>query len=325
MIIGTGGVDMWRSVLLTMSASATVKQLMTGHAFGRWAASRFVAGESIDDAIAAAEEVNRRGAAAELDYLGEHVEDERQAAVAVGHYLSMVDRIVRARVDSHVSVKASQMGQELSDRLCEENMLKVISRAAELGIFVWLDMEDSRFTERTIQLYKNLRAQHDNVGIALQSYLYRTNSDVEEIIAVNGTVRLCKGAYDEPADVAFSRKEDVDRNFALLTEVLLTSGHQHAIATHDEKMIHHTIEFARSNGIGAQDFEFQMLYGVRRDLQARLVRDGYGLRIYIPYGEQWYPYLMRRLAERPANLLFLTRNVISEALSKEHNGARRRA
>lgn len=306
---------MWRSVVLGVSSNAVVRQLVTRSGFGRRTALRFVAGETIDRAIAAARDLSLRGASAELDYLGEHVVDERQTSQVVSTYLDMLDRIASAGIPAQVSLKPSQMGQELGDDLSYENLRSVVEKAASHRNFVWIDMEGSAYTELTIQLYRRLRARHDNVGIALQAYLYRTRADVESLLAIGGTVRLCKGAYSEPPDVAFPHKREVDLNFKLLAEVLLSSRQYHAIATHDEKMIRHAVEFARAEGVDSRNFEFQMLYGIRRDLQAQLLRDGYNLRVYVPYGEQWYPYLMRRLAERPANLLFLVRNVVAEARS----------
>ncbi len=304
---------MWRSALLAVSTNDATRQLVTGHSLGRRVASRFVAGETLDEAMSAARDLSRSGALVELDYLGEHTADEGQAVLAVGTYLNMLDRIAEANIKAQVSVKPSQMGQEIGDEMCFNDLEQVAKRAKEYGNFVWIDMEGSDYTERTIQLYQRIRAAYDNVGIALQAYLYRCEADVEAVLSIGGTVRLVKGAYNEPPDVAFPHKSDVDLNFKHLTEMLLSSGRYHAIATHDEKMIAHTIEFAKAKGVDNQMFEFQMLYGIRRDLQTRLLRDGYRVRIYVPYGKQWYPYLMRRMAERPANLLFFITNVIHEA------------
>ena len=303
---------MWRSAMLAVSTNEGLRRLVMRSGVGWRVASRFVAGETIGEALAAAIELDRRRALVELDYLGEHVTEERQASLALGAYVEALDRIADSRIHAQVSLKASQMGLELGDDLCYRNCRRVMERAAEHGNFVWIDMEGSDSTERTVQLYKRLRAAHDNVGLAIQAYLYRSKADVEAIISIEGTVRLCKGAYDEPPQVAFRKKSEVDGNYRRLTEALLASGRYHAIATHDEKMILHTIDIARARGLSNQAFEFQMLYGVRRALQVRLIREGYRVRIYVPYGEQWYPYLMRRLAERPANVLFLLKSVISE-------------
>lgn len=307
---------MWRSAVLALSTNRAMRQIATRNGLGKRMASRFVAGETIDEAIAVAEDLNQRGATVELDYLGEHVTDEGQAVLAVKTYLDTLDRIANTRVDAHVSLKLSQMGQELGDELCYDNSRKLLERAAEYANFVWLDMEGSDSTERTIQLYKKLRAEYENVGIALQAYLYRSKADVEEILSIGGTVRLCKGAYSEPPEIAFPHKVEVDRNYKVLAEALISSGRYHAIATHDDKMIQHATRFAKARGADSQAFEFQMLYGIRRDLQARLLRDGRRLRIYVPFGEQWFPYFMRRLAERPANTLFLASSIVAEAGSR---------
>lgn len=306
---------MWRSAFLYLSTNGSVRHIATNSSLAWRFASRFVAGETLDSAIEATREINRRGASVELDYLGESVLDRRQAKEAANAYLRMLDAIAASGVDSHVSLKPSQMGQGLSDDLCYQNIERVVERAESYGNFVWVDMESSAYTERTVRMYKGLRARHENIGVALQSYLHRCKADVREIVALGGTVRLCKGAYQEPPQVAFRDKRDVDRSYAILSEVLLGSGRFHALGTHDEKMIDHALRFAQAHGIDRRAFEFQMLYGVRRDLQERLVRDGYGLRVYVPFGDQWYPYFMRRLAERPANLLFLMGNLAREAAS----------
>ncbi|MBI4322197.1 MAG: proline dehydrogenase family protein [Chloroflexi bacterium] len=306
---------MWRSFLLKLSDNESLRRLISGSGVARQIALRFVAGETIGEAMGVAEELNRGGAAVELDYLGEHVVDEPRAEMAVNVYLNLVDRIAAANVESHVSLKASQMGLELGDELVYRNCRRVAERAALYGNFVWIDMEDSSSTERTIQLYKKLRTIFDNVGIAIQAYLRRSRQDVEEILAVGGTVRLCKGAYNESRQVAFSQKSEVDNSFRSLVVTLLSSGCYHAIATHDQTMIRHAVETARITGNHA--FEFQMLYGVRRDVQRRLIRDGHLVRVYVPFGEQWYPYLMRRLAERPGNLLFVVKSVLSEFRARD--------
>jgi len=303
---------MWRAVVLAVSGNPAFRRLVTRSSIGRRMALRFVAGETLDSAIAAARELNLRGAAVELDYLGEHVREREQAAQVVETYVNILDEIASSRVESHISLKPSQMGLELEDDLTYTNLKRVVQKAASYGNFVWIDMESSDYTERTIKLYEKLRARFDNVGLALQAYLHRARADVESIVSINGTARLCKGAYSEPPEVALRHKSDVDSNFALLSEILLSSRQYHAIATHDEKMIAHAVEFARANGLDKRSFEFQMLYGIRRDLQSLLAREGYRLRVYVPYGEQWYPYLMRRLAERPANLAFLLRSLATE-------------
>ena len=305
---------MWRSVFLSLSTNSGVKHVATQSRLAKGISSRFVAGDTLDEAVAATKELNRRGIKVEMDYLGESVTDRRQAETAAAAYLEMLDGIAASGADSQVSLKPTQMGLAIGEELCYANINRIVERGDRYGNFVWVDIEDFPTVDATLGIYRELRSQHSNVGIALQSYLYRTRKDLQEILALGGTVRLVKGAYQEPPEVAFPDKRDVDRAFRLLTEQLLCSNRFHAIGTHDEKMIQHAIEFAAAHGIPKESFEFQMLYGVRRDLQEQLTRDGYLLRLYVPYGEQWYPYFMRRLAERPANLLFLIGNVAREAL-----------
>ncbi len=305
---------MWRSVFLSLSNNSGVRHLATRSRLAKGVSSRFVAGDTLDEAVAATRELNRRGMAVEMDYLGESVADRQQAEAAANAYLEMLDGIAASGVDSQLSLKPTQMGLAIDDDLCRENIDRIVERAAQHGNFVWVDIEDSPTIDRTIQIFRKLRIQHPNVGIALQSYLHRTRKDVDEVLSMGGTIRLVKGAYREPPEVAFSDKKDVDRAFRFLTGVLLSSGTVHAIATHDEKMIQHAIQYATAHGISKEGFEFQMLFGVRRDLQEQLIRDGYRLRLYVPYGEQWYPYFMRRLAERPANLVFLLGNMARELL-----------
>jgi len=305
---------MWRSVFLSLSNNGGVRHVATRSRLARGISSRFVAGNTLEEAVAATKELNSHGISVEMDYLGESVTDRLQAEAAVRAYLEMLDGIAASGADSQVSLKPTQMGLAIEEELCLSNIERIADKAARYGNFVWVDIEDSPTIDRTIRIYRTLRGRYPNVGIALQSYLYRTRRDAEEILSIGGTIRLVKGAYQEPPEVAFPDKRDVDRAFRLLTELLLCSGRFHAIATHDERMIQHTIDFAAAHGIPREGFEFQMLYGVRRDLQERLISDGYRLRLYVPYGEQWYPYFMRRLAERPANLVFLLGNVARELL-----------
>ncbi len=282
---------------------------------------RFVAGERLEDAIAVSLELNRQGAGAEIDYLGENVQNWRQAEAAVGVYLRLLDRIAAEGVDAQVSLKLTQMGLDLDQERCLTGVRAIVEKAAGQDNFVWLDMESSNYTDVTLEAYRKLRAEHPNVGVAIQAYLYRSETDVRDLLSMEGTVRLCKGAYMEPPEVAFPDKKDVDRSFVHLAEMLLLSRRLQAIATHDENMMRRVIRFARASGIPPQDYEFQMLYGVRRDLQRRLLREGYRLRVYVPYGSEWFPYLMRRLAERPANLLFILSSIAKEAGSRNgHDG-----
>jgi proline dehydrogenase len=270
---------------------------------------RFVAGETLEDSLAAARACNDAGMKATLDFLGENVADETAARAARDMYLGVFDRIAAEKLDSNVSLKLTQLGLDLSEPLCEELLASIVERAASHGNFVRVDMEGSAYTQRAVELVKRVRAKSPAMGTVLQSYLYRSEQDVRDLLAIGCRVRLCKGAYKEPPEIAFPKKADVDANYVKLMQMLLPSGVYHGIATHDPRMIAATREFAAKQGIGKEAFEFQMLYGIRSDLQRQLVRDGYRMRVYIPYGTEWFPYFMRRLAERPANLMFILRNL----------------
>ncbi len=272
-------------------------------------ARRFVAGEELDLAVAAARACNRVGMMVSLDYLGENVASKDDARRARDAYLGIFDRIAQQKLDANVSLKLTQLGMDLGDEFCQGLVESIIERAAGYGNFVRIDMEGSAYTQRTIELVKRLRAKYDAVGVVIQSYLYRSEQDVSDLLALGCRIRLCKGAYKEPPEVAFPAKADVDANFVKLMQLLLPSGIDHGIATHDPHIIAATINFANQRDIAKDRFEFQMLYGIRTDLQQKLVRDAYRMRIYIPYGRDWFPYFMRRLAERPANLLFFVRNL----------------
>ncbi|HEY6130040.1 MAG TPA: proline dehydrogenase family protein [Candidatus Acidoferrum sp.] len=269
---------------------------------------RFVAGEALDEAISAARFCNERGLMVSLDYLGENVATTSDAQRARDAYLQVFDRIAAEKLDANVSCKLTQLGLDLSTDFCEGQLLSIVERAASYGNFLRVDMEGSFYTARTIEVVKRVRSQSPAVGTVVQAYLYRTEQDVQDLLAYGCRIRLCKGAYKEPPEVAFPKKQDVDANYIKLMKMLLPSGFYHGIATHDPKMIAATIRCAAREKISKEDFEFQMLYGVRTDLQRQLVRDGFRLRIYIPYGQDWFPYFMRRLAERPANLGFFVRN-----------------
>jgi len=281
----------------------------------RRAARRFVAGETLDDAVVAVRALNGRGIAASLDLLGESVRSAADASVAARAYLALLDRISAERLDANVSLKLTALGLDIGDDVCATNVEQILTRAREQGSFVRLDMEGSAYTERTLRLFTDSLFPRfpDNVGIVLQSYLYRTRSDVERAVQLGCRVRLCKGAYKEPASVAFPEKKEVDANYVLCMRRLLDEGNYPGIATHDPGIIDEAKRYVGEHNIDRSRFEFQMLYGIRRDLQERLVRDGYRVRVYVPFGTQWYPYLMRRLAERPANVAFITGNVIREA------------
>jgi proline dehydrogenase len=258
-----------------------------------------------------AEVVNSQGMAVTLDSLGESVTSEAEAHRAAEIYHQLLDSIAARKLNANISVKLTQMGLEHSAELAETIVESLARHAAAMGNFVRVDMEDSRLTEITLDIVLRLHAKAElrgAIGIVIQSYFYRSQADVEQLMGDGIRVRLCKGAYKEPADVAFERKADVDANFVRLSRILMASPIYHGLATHDEAMIAATKSFAAQNGIDPGRFEFQMLFGVRRDLQRRLVREGYNVRVYIPFGREWYPYFMRRLAERPANVLFLARN-----------------
>jgi proline dehydrogenase len=273
-------------------------------------ARRFVAGETLDEALEAARHCNDIGMLASLDYLGENVATTADAQRARDAYLEIFERIAKEKLQANVSCKLTQLGMDLSAEFCEGLVLSVVERAAAYDNFLRVDMEGSVYTQRTVELVKCIRSRNPAVGTVIQAYLYRSEGDIRDLLGYGCRVRLCKGAYKESAEVAFERKADVDGNFVRMMQVLLASGFYHAIATHDPRMIAETIRWAAAKKISKDDFEFQMLYGVRTDLQRRLVRDGYRIRIYIPYGRDWFPYFMRRLAERPANVGFLLRNFL---------------
>ena len=299
-----------RALLLRLSESKRLAPLMMHNGASRRVARRFVAGETLDDAVEAAREVNRRLQLASLDLLGENVSDEAGAGRAAEGYLAVFDRIAQERLDANVSLKLTQLGLDLSEDLCLELLEKIVAHATSQGNFVRIDMEGSAYTQRTVEIAKRVRAHYTGVGTVMQAYLYRTETDVQDLLAAGCRLRLCKGAYKEPPEVAFPKKSDVDANYVKLMKMLLLSGIYHGIATHDPAMIEATKGFAREQNIKRDQFEFQMLYGIRADLQEKLVRDGFRVRVYIPYGVDWFPYFMRRLAERPANVAFFLRNLL---------------
>jgi proline dehydrogenase len=309
---------MLRQALLYLSNQQRVFRFIRNNRFARRFAQRFVAGETLDDALRAVEPLNRKGITASLDLLGESVRTDREAQAAAREILTMLDRISERRLDSNVSLKLTQMGLDLSEELCVALMHDIVGRARDLRTFIRIDMEGNAYTERTLRLFEDrLHPSYgDHVGIVLQSYLYRTLADVERAIGIRARVRLCKGAYKEPPTVAYPEKADVDANYVRCMHKLLSEGNYPGIATHDERIITEAKRYARANGIGPDRFEFQMLYGVRRDLQEQLVREGWRMRVYVPFGTQWYPYLMRRLAERPSNLAFLTGSVVKEMVRR---------
>jgi proline dehydrogenase len=307
---------MLRAVLIWLSEREGLFRLARRNGFARRLARRFVAGETIVDGLDAARALNAEGISASLDFLGEAVREPAVTRQARDTYLVTLDGIREAGLACNVSVKLTQMGLEIDEALCVENVEAVFARARGHGTFVRIDMEQSDFVAPTLRLFtQRFRpAFGDTTGVVLQSCLRRTARDVEDMIALGARVRLVKGAYLEPPDVAFPRKADVDANFVTCMERLLDAGNYPAIATHDEAIVRHGEAYARRRGIAPARYEFQMIYGVRRDLQTRLRREGYNVRVYIPFGDHWYPYFMRRLAERPANLAFILGNVVRESL-----------
>jgi proline dehydrogenase len=301
---------MLRAALLKLSESKSFARWVTTNARTRSMAHRFVPGETLNEAIAAARDCNNRGMMASLDYLGENVSSTADAHRARDAYLEIFERIAAEKLFANVSCKLTQLGLDLSVEFCEGLLLSLAERAARYDNFLRVDMEGSVYTQRTVELVKRVRSQNSSVGTVIQSYLYRSAGDVTDLLAYGCRIRLCKGAYKEPPEVAYPKKTDVDANYVQLMQTLLPSGVYHGIATHDPAMIAATIRFAAAHNISKDQFEFQMLYGVRTDLQRRLVKDGYRLRIYIPYGVDWFPYFMRRLAERPANVAFFARNFL---------------
>jgi proline dehydrogenase len=296
-----GADELLRGSLLHMSDSKALAQWLTRNPLGRKLAGRFVAGESLDDAITAVRELNSAGIRASLDHLGEAVTNPAQAIEAATGYVRLLDRLTDTGVDSNVSLKLTQMGLDISLTLCMDNLLRILDKAREVGQFVRLDMESSHHTDETLRVFEDVwQRGYTNCGIVLQAYLYRTERDVDRAIELGCRVRLCKGAYAEPPTVAFPEKHETDANYLKLARKLLEAGHFPAMATHDLRIIRE-IEGWRPD---ASSFEFQMLYGVRPELQRRLVTGGWGLRAYVPFGADWYAYFMRRLAERPANLMF---------------------
>src|SRR6266536_73464 len=297
-----------RDTLLYLAQNERLHQFVISNRATRSVSRRFVAGEVLDDVIQATRVLNQRGMHVSLDHLGENVSDAREARSAARDYISILDTIKKNGVDANISIKLTALGLDISQELCEENVCNILENAQKSPIFVRIDMEASDYTERTIDITLRMHQQFEHVGTVIQSYLYRSKKDVEQLIAAGVRVRLVKGAYKEPHPIAYQSKSDVDYNYMLLMKMLLARGNFPAIATHDEAIIDAASRFVRDYGISKDAFEFQTLYGIRRDLQEKQVKQGYKVRVYVPYGSQWYPYLMRRLAERPANLIFVLSN-----------------
>jgi proline dehydrogenase len=316
---------MLRSLFIYLSKAAWARRLVTNWSFAWRTASRFVSGSTLPEAIAAVRALNAKGIYATLDNLGENTTTPEAARTATAEILSLIDAIQAAGVQANASVKLSQIGLTLDPALCAANLQEILNRAAAHGIFVRIDMEDSALVDRTLGVYRQMRQECglSNTGVVIQSYLYRSAEDIRSLAPLGGKVRLCKGAYQEPADIAFPHKADVDANYDLLAEMLieaaLAAGAPEAspdgkvppipaIASHDPKRLAHAKQAAARHGLPKRAIEFQMLYGIRRDLQEQTAAEGYPVRVYVPYGAEWYPYFVRRLAERPANVWFFISN-----------------
>ncbi len=315
---------MLRSLLIYLSKAAWARKLVTSWIFAWKTASRFVAGDKLEDAIQAIKTLNGQGISATLDHLGENTTNPEEADRAAQDILKALDAVEAAGVRANVSIKLSQIGLALDVELCARNLQRILEHAGQKGYFVRIDMEDSPWVDQTLALFERMRrAGFDNVGVVIQAYLYRSQEDLKKIAASGGHVRLCKGAYKEPPEVAFPKKADVDANYDRLAEILIDGALANgapvassdgkfpplpAIASHDPLRLAHAKRYAAQAGLPKAAVEFQMLYGIRRDLQEQTVREGYPMRVYVPYGTEWYPYFVRRLAERPANLWFFVSN-----------------
>ena len=312
---------MLKGALLYLANWRPVYRLVMHHDLLRGMTQRYVAGEDLADGIVVAQTLNTQRLLVSLDHLGESVTNGVEARGAAAAYLDAMEALAHDQVEGNISLKLTQLGLDVSREMCVAHLRKILSRASELETFVRIDMESSAYTQRTLDVHQELwNDGFRNVGIVLQAYLHRTAADVERAIGMGVQVRLCKGAYLEPPRIAFADKAAVDANYARLMERLLIHGNHPAIATHDERLIRLAQHIARREDIAPDRFDFEMLFGVRRDLQLRLVGEGYRVRVYLPYGKEWYPYLVRRLAERPANVGFFVRTLVAEALAGRRNG-----
>lgn len=299
-----------RTFFLFLSRQKQLRKWMETSRWARRLSARFVAGDNLPEALATCQRINAEGIAVTLDHLGENVTSLEEAVASRDAYIQALHQIASLKINGNVSLKLSQFGIDLSLEECQANVEALVREAANLKTFVRVDMESSEYTDRTLDIVKKLHDLYKTTGTVIQAYLFRSRQDIEMLNARGIRVRLCKGAYLEPPAVAFKSKADVDRNFVELMNLLLEKGVYPAIATHDEKIVEQTKQFVEAHRISRDSFEFQMLYGIRRDIQKRLVNEGYRLRLYVPYGQAWYPYFMRRLAERPANVFFLVRNLL---------------
>ncbi len=303
---------MLRSLLLFLSGQSWLRHWIETSSVAARLTSRFVAGPTLEQELAVCQRLNSEKILATLDHLGESVKSLEEAEGSRDAYLAALEKIAELGLSATVSIKLTQLGLDFSEEACRDNVERLVERAKAIGSIVEVDMESSEYVARTLDLVSHMHTKHASVRAVIQAYLYRSESDIEDLRGRGIPVRLCKGAYSESSDVAFPNKADVDRNYVLLMTKLLDEGVYPAIASHDERIVQQALDYVRERNISPDRFEFQMLYGIRRDLQRRLVEGGHRLRLYVPYGNAWYPYFMRRLAERPANVLFLARNMFKK-------------
>ena len=304
-----------RALFISLSESRSLRAAAERSAIGQRVSSRFVAGTQVEDAIRVAGDLNRRGITVSVDNLGENVTNVEEARSSAQLYHQLLDQIAANKLSANISLKLTHMGLDINEQLARELVTGLVQKAASMSPpnFVRVDMEGSAYTQRTLDFVHDLHrkpGQAGRVGTVIQSYMHRAEADVEKLLADGIRIRLCKGAYKEPPEIAFQKKSEVDANYVKLMKILLKSGIYHGLATHDEKIIDEARKFAVREKIPRDSFEFQMLHGIRRDLQQSLVRDGWGMRVYVPFGTEWYPYFMRRLAERPANVFFIAKNLL---------------
>lgn len=320
---------MLKAILIYLSQAKWARRIITGWTFSRRSASRFISGDTLEEAMTATQKLNENGLFVTLDHLGEHVEDPASAKGSAAAYFPLLEHIDQIGAKAGISLKLTQLGMLIDYDLCLENIRRILAYAKERSNFVRIDIEESSVIERTIQLFTDLRETgFENVGIAIQSYLFRSEADTHTLLDAGARIRLVKGAYKEPPEIAYSNKKDVDKNFDHLARIMIDYSLEHgaepvsmdgktppvvAIATHDEKRINFSRDYASSVGLKREALEFQMLYGIRTDLQVDLNAEGYPVRVYVPYGLEWYPYFVRRLAERPANLWFFLSNLMRRA------------
>jgi proline dehydrogenase len=300
-----------RALFISLSESRSLRAIAEKSAIGRRISTRFVAGTQVEDVLRATKAINQAGATVSIDNLGENVTNVEEARESAGLYHQLLDDIARLGLKANISLKLTHMGLDIDEKLARELVAGLVAKAASLKSFVRVDMEGSPYTQRTLDFVHELHRMPGNggvVGTVIQSYLHRSEQDVNDLLAQGIRIRLCKGAYKEPPEIAFQKKSEVDANYVKLMKILMKSGIYHGLATHDEAIIKEAKAFATREKIARDSFEFQMLHGIRRDLQQQLVRDGWGMRVYIPFGTEWYPYFMRRLAERPANVFFIVKN-----------------